>query len=221
MDRVAAVFDLDGTLVAFKFDVEGTRNSIIKELSAKGFDTSALSLTTPTQMMIDAARAQIESGNVKADFAEVRSRLYSILDESEMSTCADASVFPGTRRTLDYLKSKQVRMGVLTNSGKKATGRILANAGLEDCFEFVLCRDDVSDLKPRPEGLTRVISLLGMRPDRIFYIGDSRYDILAARKAGVKFVAVPSGNYSEAKLREYGADYVIPSISELPGLLGV
>jgi phosphoglycolate phosphatase len=60
-----------------------------------------------------------------------------------------------------------------------------------------------------------------MPKDRIFYVGDSRYDIIAAKQAGLRVVAVPTGNSDEARLREEGADYVISSISELPGLLGV
>ncbi len=215
------MFDIDGTLVAFKFDVKGTRKAIIEELSKKGFDTSELDMTTPTQTMVDAARMQVGSGKVRADFAEVRARLYSILDASEMESSKAASVFPGTRETLEYLKSKTVRLAVLTNSGRMAAAEILRRAGLQDCFEFVLCRDDVSMMKPRPDGLVMAISLLGMPRDQIFYVGDSKYDIIAAKEAGLKVVAVPLGNYSGAKLREEGADYVISSISELPRLLGV
>jgi len=219
--RVAALFDVDGTLVTFNFDVKGTRKAIIEELSKRGFDVYGLDMTTPTQTLVDAAREQVESGKVRADFDEVRARLYSILDESEVESSSAVSVFPGTRETLDYLKSKNVRLGVLTNSGRRAATEILRRAGLQDCFEFVLCREDVSTMKPRPDGLVMAVHRLGMPRDRVFYVGDSKYDILAAREAGLRVVAIPSGNYSEARLREEGADYVISSISELPRLLGV
>ncbi|MDG6963407.1 MAG: hypothetical protein JRM83_00250, partial [Nitrososphaerota archaeon] len=35
---VAAVFDVDGTLVTFQFDMEGTRQALIEELARKGYD---------------------------------------------------------------------------------------------------------------------------------------------------------------------------------------
>lgn len=221
MASVAAVFDIDGTLVTFKFDVRGTRTAIIEELSKRGFDTAGLNMTTPTQAMVDSARMQIESGKVRAEFEEVRAKLYSILDASEMESSHTTSVFPGTRETLDYLRSKSVRLGVLTNSGRRAAAAILRSTGLQDCFEFVLCREDVAMMKPRPDGLVRAISMLGMPRDQIFYVGDSRYDIIAAKQAELRVVAVSTGNYDAAKLREEGADYVISAISELPGLLGV
>ena len=120
MARVAAVFDIDGTLVTFHFDVRGTRIAIIEELSKRGFDTKGLGVTTPTQTMVESARMQVESGKVRAEFGEVRAKLYSILDASEMESSRTTSVFPGTRETLDYLKFKSVRLGVLTNSGRMA-----------------------------------------------------------------------------------------------------
>jgi phosphoglycolate phosphatase len=218
---VAAVFDIDGTLVTFKFDVRGTRIAIIEELSKWGFDTAGLDLTTPTQTMVDSARMQVEAGKVRVEFDEVRTRLYSILDASEMESSHTTSVFPGTLETLDYLRSKSVRLGVLTNSGRRAAVEILRSAGLLDCFEFVLSRDDVAMMKPRPDGLVRAILMLEIPRDQIVYVGDSRYDIIAAKQAGLRVVAVSTGNYNEARLREEGADYVISSISELPGLLGV
>jgi phosphoglycolate phosphatase len=201
--------------------VQGTRVAIIEELTNRGFDTTGLGMTTPTQTMVDTARMQVESGKVRAEFDEVRAKLFSILDASEMESSRTISVFPGTRETLDYLSSKSVRLGVLTNSGRRAAAEVLRRAGLEGCFEFVLCREDVAMMKPRPDGLVRAISILGMPRDRIFYVGDSRYDIIAAKQAGLRVVAVTTGNYNETRLKEEGADYVISSISELPGLLGV
>ena len=221
MALLAAVFDIDGTLVTFRFDVQGTRVAMIAELTKRGFEIAGLDTTTPTQTIIDRAKIQVESGKVKAEFDEVRAKLYSILDASELESSRTTKVFPGTRETLDYLKSKSVRLGVLTNSGRKAAAEVLRRARLEDCFEFVLCREDVAMMKPKPDGLVRAISVLGMPREQIFYVGDSRYDIIAAKQAGLRIVAVQTGNYDETRLRKEGADYVISSISELPGLFGV
>jgi len=217
----AAVFDLDGTLVAFKFDVKGTRQSIISELSNRGFDTSELDQTTPTQTMVDAAREQIETGKASASFNAVRSMLYTILDASEIATSSETKVFPDTRETLDYLKSRGVRLGVLTNSGRRAAMAILDRAELQSCFEFVLCRDDVAAMKPRPDGITMAISMFGIPKNRVVYVGDSKYDIIAAKEAGIRIVAISSGNYGVDSLLAEGADYVIRTIAGLPGILGL
>jgi HAD superfamily hydrolase (TIGR01549 family) len=218
---VAAIFDIDGTLVTFRFDVQGTRRALIGELAARGFDTSGLGLTTPTQQILDSASSQISSGKVAADFPQLRRVVYSILDEFEWESVASTSVFPGTRKVLEYLRSKKVRLAVLTNSGRKAASEALRRANLADCFEFVLTRDDTETMKPRPEGMAKAISMLGLSSDAVYYVGDSTYDIKAAKLAGLKVVSVATGNYPAERLRDEGADYVISSVSELPRLLGV
>ena len=221
MASVAAIFDLDGTLVTFKFDVKGTREAIIDELSKRKFDTSVLNLTTPTQTMINIAKAQVESGKVSVDVEEVLEAIYLILDKSELETSEKSDLIPGVRETLDYLRSRQVRLGVLTNSGRLATTKMLERAGIQGFFEFVLCRDDVTAMKPSPDGLAKAVALLGLPRDSVYYIGDSKYDIMAARGAGVWMVAVASGNYTAEKLKEEGANYVVSNLEELPGVLGV
>ena len=217
----ALLFDIDGTLVTFKFDVQGTRKALLQELSIRGYDTIGLGLTTPTQTILDSASSQVTTGRVHEDFAGLRSRLYQILDEFEVESVVSTSVLPGTREALVHLKSKGVRLGVLTNSGKKAAMEALRRADLLDCFEFILTRDETDAMKPRPEGLAKAVSLLGLSPSSVSYVGDSPYDISAARLAGVKVISVASGNYSIDRLQREGADHVISSVADLPALFGM
>lgn len=217
---VGAIFDLDGTLVTFRFDVQGTRKALLDELTARGFETTGLGLATPTQHIIDAARSQAPAGK-RGAFEELRVRIYAILDGFELESVATANVFPGTRESLDFLKAKGVRLAVLTNSGRKAALETLRRAGLLDCFEFVLTRDDTETMKPRPEGLLKATSMLGLPASSVYYVGDSPYDIAAAKDAGVKVVSVATGNYSVEHLQEEGADRVISSIAELHNVFGL
>jgi HAD superfamily hydrolase (TIGR01549 family) len=217
----ALIFDIDGTLVTFKFDVQGTRKALIQELLRRGYDTTGLGLTTPTQTILDSASSQVSTGRVREDFAGLRRRLYEILDEFEVESVGSTSVLPGTRESLERLKSKGVRLGVLTNSGKKAAMEALRRAALLDCFEFILTRDETEAMKPRPEGLAKAVSLLGLSPGSVYYVGDSPYDIAAARLAGVKVISVATGNYTIDRLQMEGADHVISSVADLPTLFGM
>jgi HAD superfamily hydrolase (TIGR01549 family) len=217
---VGVIFDMDGTLVTFRFDVQGTRKALLDELTARGFETAGLGLVTPTQQIIDAARSQAPSGKPEA-FEELRVRIYDILDEFELESVESAMVFPGTRESLDFLKGKGVRLAVVTNSGRKAALKALRRAGLLDCFEFVLTRDDTETMKPRPEGLLKATSMLGLPTDSVYYVGDSPYDIAAAKNAGIRVVSVATGNYNSERLREEGADHVISSITELHEVFGL
>ncbi len=217
---VAAIFDLDGTLVTFDLDIQEWRRVLLDLLRRRGYDVSGLNLTTPTQDILDSARSQAGPDNHGA-FESLRREAFATLDGLETEGAASASVFPDAVETLRELKSKGVRLCILTNSGRKAAAESLKKSGLGDFFEFVLTRDDTETMKPRPEGLARAVALLGVDPGEAFYIGDSRYDIIAAKQAGVRSVAVATGNYTAEKLTEIGADFVIASLSELRKVLGV
>jgi phosphoglycolate phosphatase-like HAD superfamily hydrolase len=76
-------------------------------------------------------------------------------------------------------------------------------------------------MKPRPEGLLMAVTLLSLPKESVYYVGDSTFDVMAAKAAGVKIVSVTTGNYSAERLRSQGADYVISSVSELTVVMGV
>jgi len=63
--------------------------------------------------------------------------------------------------------------------------------------------------------------MLGLPREAVFYVGDSTYDVMAARQAGVKSVGVSTSNYSMEQLSAAGADFVVPSISGILGILGI
>ena len=216
---VAAIFDIDGTLVSFKFDAAGVRTALIEELRARGIDTSGLSLSNPTQTILDAAKARIapEGGG----YADYRRKAFDILDNFELRDITSTKPFPGIREALVGLKAEGVRLAVLTNSGRKAATRSLTIAGLHGLFEFVLTRNDTETMKPRPEGLLQAVSMLSLPKDDVYYVGDTPYDVMAAKGAGVKSVSVATGSYAPDRLSAEGPDFVIPSISELGTVLGI
>lgn len=214
----AALFDVDGTLVSFEFDVQGTRKALLEEMQSRGFEVGGLGLRFPTQTILDAAKGQAGEGRKYNAF---RRRAYSILDKFEIESAATTSVFPGTRDELQYLKSRGIRLAILTNSGRKASSEALKKAGIGDCFEFVLTRDDTETMKPRPEGIMKAVEMLRIPSTSVYYVGDSVYDIIAAKGAGVKVVSVATGNYTIEKLRDEGSDFVVSSITELRAILGV
>ena|SRR5215831_8593847 len=217
---LAAIFDLDGTLVTFRFDVKGTREALLHELEVRGLSTSGLGQGTPTQKILEAARTQIP-GESDSEFEELRRVSYDILDKFELASAPTTEPLPGAMETLDLLKSEKIRLAVLTNSGRKAAMEILGRSGLTGFFEFVLTRDETETMKPRPEGIDKAISLLCLPKSDVWYVGDSPYDIMAAKQAGIKVASVATGNYTPKRLKEEGADRVMLSITELPQVLGL
>jgi phosphoglycolate phosphatase len=216
---LGVLFDIDGTLVTFNFDIPGSRKALCNELANQGFDVSSLGPTSPTQSIIDAARRQIDDGSVGANFGVVKKKLFSILDKFELESGKSVYPFPEAKEVLASLKRRSVKLAVLTNSGRRAATRILERSSLSRYFDFVLTRDDVEAMKPRPEGVIQAVSLFSLPKERVVYVGDSMYDIMAAKAAGLKVVSVATGNYTVERLKSEGADIVVGSLRELASVL--
>ncbi|MDG6909549.1 MAG: HAD family hydrolase [Nitrososphaerota archaeon] len=217
---VGVVFDIDGTLVTFRFDVRGARKALIDELRRQGYDTGGLDLGSPTQRILDSAREQSAAGR-GTGYDALRKAVFAILDAFEVESSATTTILPGVRQVLDSLRSRGVRLGVLSNSGRRSALAALGKAGLLDCFEFVLTRDDTELMKPRPEGLEMAAAKFGLPKGSVFYVGDSAFDVHAAKAAGIRVVSVATGNYTAERLKSEGADYTISALSELGAVLGV
>jgi len=210
------VFDFDGTLVSLKIDVPAMKSAMIQELASQGFDTKVLDSSMPTQTIIDSAKAQTETGVVRKDFREVRSRLYAVLDALEVGWNVESSPIEGVTDVLRRLRDSHLGLAIVTNSGRASAHQLLNRYMLSGLFDCILTRDDVTVMKPNPEGIVKAMDLLGLtnKADAI-YVGDSAVDIRAARAAGIRIAAVTTGYHTAERLRAEGADYVIGSLSEL------
>src|SRR5271169_3664094 len=113
------IFDVDGTLVSLKVDLEKLRSTTARELVKMGFDISFMDGSNlNTQEIIDRARQQVESGRVKANFESFRMALNAALDAIEMEWNAMAEPIPGIADVLVRLRADHVKLATLTNSGR-------------------------------------------------------------------------------------------------------
>jgi len=214
------IFDVDGTLVSLKVDVERLRSTTSRELTRMGFDMSYLNEGRHyTQDVIDRAKLEAETGLVHADFEVVRSNLNKALDDLEMDWNAQAQPIEDTPEVLGRLRSRSIRLATLTNSGRVPSDWLLRKHGLLGYFDFTLTRDDVPAMKPRADGMLKAISMMGFDREELLYVGDSVIDVLAARAAGLRIASVTTGRYTIEKLKQEGSDYIIGSLSELLTLL--
>ena len=129
--------------------------------------------------------------------------------------------FLGTAEALEILRAAGFRLGVVTSKMSERAQHGLELYHLEGFFEFVLGSDKTEQHKPAPEPLLVAAKLMGLDPVRCAYVGDSPYDMQAARAAGMCAVAALWGMFTRERLQEAGAQFEARTISELPWLFGV
>ena len=91
------------------------------------------------------------------------------------------------------LKREGRRLGVVSAKRKPTVQRVFDGAGVGVYFDVVVGSDDTERHKPHPEPVLKALELLDARPEDAAYVGDSPFDVAAARAAGVYAVAVGWG----------------------------
>jgi pyrophosphatase PpaX len=100
--------------------------------------------------------------------------------------------FDGVPELVRALQAHGTRLGILTSKARdfvvdgRPSGTVveLAELGLGHLAEHTIGFEDVSQPKPHPEGLERLLGWLGATPDETLVVGDSVADILTAHNAG-------------------------------------
>lgn len=128
-------------------------------------------------------------------------------------------LLPGIVDHLQAARQSGVKLGVASSSSGEWVRGHLARLGILELFECVRCRDDVAHPKPEPDLYLAVLDCLAVPAEEAVAIEDSPNGIAAAKRAGMRCVAVPNSITRGLDLAQ--ADLVLGSLAEvtLPELI--
>jgi len=128
-----------------------------------------------------------------------------------------AKQIDNSAKVLKTLK-KNYRIAVLSNCIHKEIFALLKGAKIpHNLVDRVIGKDEVKHTKPYPDEIFKAEKLLHEKAK--FMIGDSIFDIKAAKKAKTKVISVLTGNTPKTKIIKAKPDYILRSVKYLPKLL--
>jgi HAD superfamily hydrolase (TIGR01549 family) len=210
----AFIFDLDGTLVDSN------------ELHVDSWDEAFrhFGKTFPREQL----RAQIGKGSDQylPEFlsADEIKRFGKELDEYRSKVFREKYLpqvkpFPKVRELLERLHADKIRI-VLATSGKEEDTKYYVEdlLNIDNLIDGYTTGDDADQSKPAPDIFTAALEKLGdISPDDAVTVGDTRFDVSAAKKAKLATIAVTCGGTPENVLREAGAIAVYRDPEDLLG----
>jgi beta-phosphoglucomutase len=122
-----------------------------------------------------------------------------------------ARAFPGVQGFIEGCRTQGITMAVASAAMGKNVTFLIAALGLRDYFREVLTGDDISHPKPDPEIYLKTADKLGVNPAACAVFEDSFVGIEAAKRAGMKCVAIASTFSVEDLRRATHADLIVPS----------
>ena len=178
MSVKAVLFDLDGTLLD---SIDGIVTCFEKVL-ARYVPGHAF---TREQMIMKIGepvpRQMLDFSGGRADLVDEMVASYRSLMAGML---AGFSLYPGTEITLQGLRQRGLKTGLVTSKSKGPVDVSFSRHGMAGWFDIVVTADDTAVHKPLPEPLIFAADRLGIGPREILYVGDSVHDIRCAHAAG-------------------------------------
>lgn len=210
------ILDFDGTI--------GDTQSIIIKTMRQTIHELGLEERSPAQC----------AATIGLPLAKCFSTLYPI-DEEMSRKCADTysrifeennkpgavSPFPGVVETIRQLHKEGVEITIASSRWHFSVENYVKDMQLDECITYILGANDVTKAKPEPEAVLRTLDHYHRPSEQALVVGDTKYDILMGKNAGVATCGVTYGNGSKEELETAGADYVIDKFSALLDITSV
>lgn len=210
------IFDLDGTLVDSVDDLCNSVNAARAYMGLPPLPHELVASYVGNGAPVLIRRAM----GPEAPEEQVQEALSFFLSYYREHMLDHTRPYPGVVETLEKLERQGVKMAVLTNKPQRFSRDLCAGLGLAQYFFQIYGGNSFEQKKPDPVGIRTLMEEAGAKPSETWMVGDSATDVLTARNAGVRSVGVTYG-ISPETLKETPPDYLIHSMTELPGLLGL
>ena len=210
-DRPALLLDLDGTLTDSVYQHALAWH---KALELGGIKLSVWRIHRRIGMsggLLAESLARETGRELSPAVAEKMKQAHARLFKAQMR---DVRLLPGARELMRHLTKMNVPWAIATSGALKSAAPLLKLVDVPAGVP-VISRDDVEHAKPNPDLWIAAAARLGVPIESAIAVGDSVWDLLAARRARALGVALLSGGYGQEELERAGAYRVYEDPADL------
>lgn len=199
----ALLFDLDGTLVDSEHFHFNTWNELLAESNIQLEYTDFLKNYAGIPLPGNAARLK-ELYHIESPLELLISRKENLTVERLRTSVIN--LMPFVQETLDFFKSRGLQMVLVTASKRPDVDEMFKKNGLNQYFDFLVTRSDVTNSKPDPESYNLAVEKLGLQKSECLVFEDTLNGLRAAKAAGLTCFAVQANTDDHNKLAD--ADHI-------------
>lgn len=216
MSKHLAIFDLDGTLLNTIADLATATN---QALEACGFPThpiSAYPMFVGNGINKLFERALPAESRTEENIMRIRAHFLPYYDEHN----ADLSKpYPGIPQLLEELQTAGIHLAVASNKYQRATEKLIRHYFPTIRFAAVFGQREGIPVKPHPQIVEDILTLVPVNKEEVIYIGDSGVDMQTALHAGVESIGVTWGFRPKEELLQHSPTYLVDSADEIKILI--
>jgi pyrophosphatase PpaX len=201
------LFDLDGTVIDSGAIILASMRHATREVLGREYGDAEL------MHAVGGPGLEAQMAAFAPDRVDELVRIYRAHNEplhDELEACA------GMNDVLERLHDEGRRLGVVTAKRRSTVELAFARVPVGHLFETVVGGDETEHHKPHPEPLLLAAERMGADPAETAYVGDSPFDIRAAKAAGMFAVGVTWGRiHDRSRLEAEAPDALVDTAEEL------
>lgn len=208
-----ALFDCDGTLVDSQLAIVAAMRAGFAAVGREAPEDLAIRRVVGLAL-VEAVAALLPAD--EPDLAvEIAEAYKAAFHDNRLHNRHPEPLFPGVREALDALEAAGCLLGIATGKSRRGLIGTLEHHGLLSRF-VTLQTSDLLPGKPHPDMVHHAMAEAGVERDATVVIGDTTFDVLMARNAGVACVGVAWGYHRPAELLAAGAVTVVDAYAAVP-----
>ena len=216
MSKHLAIFDLDGTLLNTIADLATATNQALEACDFPTHPISAYPMFVGNGINKLFERALPAESRSEENIMRIRAHFLPYYDEHN----ADLSKpYPGIPQLLEELQTAGVHLAVASNKYQRATEKLIRHYFPTIRFAAVFGQREGIPVKPHPQIVEDILTLVPVNKEEVIYIGDSGVDMQTALHAGVESIGVTWGFRPKEELLQHSPTYLVDSADEIKILI--
>lgn len=214
MKYKAVIFDMDGTILNTLEDLKNATNYSLRQ-----FGMPERSLEEVRMFVGNGIRKLVERAVPSGTSEEKIAQVFDVfLEYYEIHSADNTSPYPGILELVEKLKKSGIKTAVSTNKAD-VPAQELGREYFHGIFDLIVGQQDGLKVKPAPDSVNKILSILDIQKKDAIYIGDSDVDVQTAKNSGLDFIGVSWGFRGKEFLEKNGAKNIVDNANEILDLV--
>lgn len=214
MKYKAVIFDMDGTILNTLEDLKNATNYSLRQfgMPERSLEEVRMFVGNGIRKLVERA---VPAGTSEEKIAQV---LDVFLEYYEIHSADNTSPYPGILELVEKLKNSGIKTAVSTNKAD-VPAQELGREYFNGIFDLIVGQQDGLKVKPAPDSVNKILSILDIQKKDAIYIGDSDVDVQTAKNSGLDFIGVSWGFRGREFLEKNGAKNIVDNANEILDLV--
>ena len=171
------IFDLDGVLINSKNNMRFAWNAVLKKFKLNvSFNEYFKYIGIPFEEILTKFKIHVK----------YHKKIKNIFSTASIKNIKKINLYPNVINVIDLLKKTNIKLSIVTSKDKLRSKKIVKRLKIN--INQIFSPEKTLRGKPHPDQLIKSLKINQVKPEEAIYVGDTKFDFMAAKKAKIKFL---------------------------------